>query len=1105
MAKQPIDKDYLIESLQSFESKVLAKRYIKDHPQSDYAETDPTSMAYIKNKPILPVITNDLTDERKNRYEQAYTNMHTHKNKSVLDKLDEDGNGDLLYNGNSIKGIVGEDGKSAYEIAVDNGFVGTEDEWLESLKGNDGQDGNHIVNIYQSKTSNNDGGENEVTVMMSDYSTYPFTFKNGSKGSQGDIGVGIQSIKKVSSVGVTDTYRILMTDGTDYSFTVNNATAVNDLSQLNNDVGFITNTVDNLVNYYKQDEVYTKKEITNLLNNFSNGLAVIIVNALPNSNISTTTIYLIDDGSGNNVYEQWMYINGQWASLGLTSVNLSAYYTNTEVDNLLLGYVTTSELLTTLSAYTKTKDLAKVALSGSFNDLKDLPTIPTVATIINDNVTGVDTTYSSDRLEDNFAKKTDLNNKVDKVNGKGLSTNDFTYAEKIKLNSIDDGANYYVLPSASDTVKGGVKVDGTTIDIDADDVIHVIGGVGGSQIDEMTGATNNTDGKSGVVPQPVAGDEDKFLKGDGTWTIIDLQAKADNIFYDEKNSKLQLKSGNTVLSTVTIQGSGTAFAPKDCSDITIQAGNATLTLKWSDPSDVEIEGVKLSEWSGTIVVINTDHYPVDKSDGDLILNNTIRDQYKDEGYTITNLVNDTTYYISLFPYSTTNVYNTSANNRILGTPALARLDPTTNFSVTPLDSSALISWTDPEETKITDGVTAIWVKTVVMYKEGSYPTNMNDGTAAVTETTRNQYSTGGYTVTGLENGKTYYFATFVVSDVGSVAFDDSQRAEIELFSRINITTSETELYGQTVTITNGTDTVASVLSSDTGSCSVIVNWLGETTITSVGASDIATSKLDISEFKTYSIDLSYFKIVTFADGTDEEIAAMLEAHYNGTINIADYWSVGDMRTIHLDAMAATGVSESHVAQDQQFVIIGIEHDDLETPINNHTKAAITVQPLRMLSNGTTYELGYMNSSNTNSGGWEGCARRTWCNSVFVNAFPLAIKNLIKTVSKLNYKVYNSTNLTTTSDNAFLLSETEVFGSNTHSVGNTEGTQYEYFKTTSNRKKYQGNATTQGSAHHWWERSPHSSYAAYFCRVHIDNFANYADASSANGLCPALCL
>lgn len=38
-------------------------------------------------------------------------------------------------------GEKGEDGKSAYEIAVENGFEGTEQEWLESLKGQDGKDG----------------------------------------------------------------------------------------------------------------------------------------------------------------------------------------------------------------------------------------------------------------------------------------------------------------------------------------------------------------------------------------------------------------------------------------------------------------------------------------------------------------------------------------------------------------------------------------------------------------------------------------------------------------------------------------------------------------------------------------------------------------------------------------------------------------------------------------------------------------------------------------------------------------------------------------------------------------------------------------------------
>ena len=38
-------------------------------------------------------------------------------------------------------GSISESGKSAFDIAVENGFVGTENEWLVSLKGTDGKDG----------------------------------------------------------------------------------------------------------------------------------------------------------------------------------------------------------------------------------------------------------------------------------------------------------------------------------------------------------------------------------------------------------------------------------------------------------------------------------------------------------------------------------------------------------------------------------------------------------------------------------------------------------------------------------------------------------------------------------------------------------------------------------------------------------------------------------------------------------------------------------------------------------------------------------------------------------------------------------------------------
>lgn len=68
-----------------------------------------------------------------------------------------------------------------------------------------------------------------------------------------------------------------------------------------------------------------------------------------------------------------------------------------------------------------------------------------------------------------------LGNKVDKVTGKGLSANDFTDALLAKLNGIEDGANKYALPTASATVKGGVKV-GSTLAVSSE-VLNMKSGV----------------------------------------------------------------------------------------------------------------------------------------------------------------------------------------------------------------------------------------------------------------------------------------------------------------------------------------------------------------------------------------------------------------------------------------------------------------------------------------------------------------------------------------------------------------------------------------------------------------------------------------------------
>ncbi len=76
------------------------------------------------------------------------------------------------------------------------------------------------------------------------------------------------------------------------------------------------------------------------------------------------------------------------------------------------------------------------------------------------NKTTVDTALSSTSTNpvQNKALNTALAGKVDKVSGKSLSTNDYTTTEKNKLAGIATGANNYSLPTASSTTLGGVKV-----------------------------------------------------------------------------------------------------------------------------------------------------------------------------------------------------------------------------------------------------------------------------------------------------------------------------------------------------------------------------------------------------------------------------------------------------------------------------------------------------------------------------------------------------------------------------------------------------------------------------------------------------------------------
>ena len=63
--------------------------------------------------------------------------------------------------------------------------------------------------------------------------------------------------------------------------------------------------------------------------------------------------------------------------------------------------------------------------------------------------------YTMELLDDTTV---DLSGKVDKVEGKGLSTNDYTTADKTKLAGIAAGANNYVHPSHTEATSGLYKI-----------------------------------------------------------------------------------------------------------------------------------------------------------------------------------------------------------------------------------------------------------------------------------------------------------------------------------------------------------------------------------------------------------------------------------------------------------------------------------------------------------------------------------------------------------------------------------------------------------------------------------------------------------------------
>ena len=346
---------------------------------------------------------------------------------------------------------------------------------------------------------------------------------------------------------------------------------------------------------------------------------------------------------------------------------------------------------------------------------------------------------------------------------------------------------------------------------------------------------------------------------------------------------------------------------------------------------------------------------------------------------------------------------------------------------------------------------------------------------------------------------------------------------------IGLSKSDSTYVGKTVTVKNESgSTIGSATLDSNYKCTIVVAETGIMTASVTNTSGKTVSKsfvLSKSDLNTtVSITISLAPdMVAWSSATDDQIVDIVNAYYDGTLTldqIKAVWKVGDTRSISLDAMSTSGtgavskeswsVGESHRAQTVEITIADFDHDTLSTATGGKTKALLTWTQKNCLrasgvsdtggsSNG---EHGYMNSSNTNSGSWNGCARRKWCNGAYYDAFPSKLKGLLKQVNKQTCQSYSSSTLQTSKDYIFLPSEWEIFGSRLYAVAQ-EGTQYSYYTTTANRYKLP-KWSSGDSSDVWWERSPCSGYSNAFCMVYFNGNADYGYASYSYGLAPFGC-
>ena len=197
---------------------------------------------------------------------------------------------------------------------------------------------------------------------------------------------------------------------------------------------------------------------------------------------------------------------------------------------------------------------------------------------------------------------------------------------------------------------------------------------------------------------------------------------------------------------------------------------------------------------------------------------------------------------------------------------------------------------------------------------------------------------------------------------------------------------------------------------------------------------------------------------SWADASDADILSMVTAAYAGQLDLTQYWNVGDVRNVSFSALPATYVNETHAAQTVPIVLTNVGGRKLADGTTDCKFQWAMQSPLA--------EMGYMNATAYNTGGWDSCGRRLWCNGVFKDSCTSNDMNSVLFKEAL-YKAGKGNGvkeLQTSTDYCSLLAVAEMIGEvpSTSVITQGEGTQLTYYQNSANLSNVWTRSPAQGN-------------------------------------------